>query len=225
MRKTVMFAALAVLAATAACKKSEPVAEPTAAASAAASEVPGGLAIDGQPNAGVFEATGPDGKKWTTTTFADGTTIIVKDGKTLKGTWTSTGPGNYCETVDGKTTCFKEELINGVYTSTNEADPKDKSTIKRMSSSPTPPGVYEVTSKDGKAAGTTQINADGSYRDTPPTGLPTAGLVSYKDGKICFDPSGDKAPVECWTESPRAADGSFTATSDTGEVVNVKPKA
>lgn len=133
MRKTLTIAALAVLAATAACKKSEPAPEATADATVAATEA--------------------------------------------------------------------------------------------VASATTPPGTYVVFDKDGKSSGTTQINADGSYRDTPPKGLPKAGLVTYKDGKICFDPSGDKEPVECWTESNRAADGSFTATSDTGEVVNVKPKA
>ena len=42
----------------------------------------------------------------------------------------------------------------------------------------------------------TTLNADGSYKDTPPKGLPTAGLVTYKDGKICFDPSGPKEGPE-----------------------------
>jgi hypothetical protein len=225
MRLTVSFVALAAAAlSTAACKKSEPVPEPTAAATATTAQVPGGLAIDGLPNAGVFEVTHASGKKWTTTVTADGKTSTVKDGKTILGTWTSTGPGNYCDTVDGKTTCYKEEIVNGVYTSTNEADPKDTSTIRRLASATTPPGLYEVTDKDGKPAGTTQINADGSYKDTPPTGLPVAGLITYKDGKTCFDPSGPKDGPECWTESARAADGSFTATSDEGETVSVKPK-
>lgn len=86
------------------------------------------------------------------------------------------------------------------------------------------PGIFAVTTSDGKDGGTTTINADGTYKDTPVKGLPKAGLLTYKDGKICFDPSGPKEDPECWTETVPAADGSFTATSDKGVVVTVKPK-
>ena len=87
------------------------------------------------------------------------------------------------------------------------------------------PGDYMVTTSEGKDGGVTTLNADGSYKDTPVKGLPKAGLVTYKDGKICFDPSGPKEGPECWTETVPAADGSFTATSDKGTKVTVKPKA
>ena len=84
-------------------------------------------------------------------------------------------------------------------------------------------GDFKVTTSDGKDGGMTTLNADGSYKDTPPKGLPKAGLVTYKDGKICFDPSGPKEGPECWTETVPAADGSFKATSDKGVTVSVAP--
>jgi hypothetical protein len=124
--------AIAALAALAACAKPAEEAPAPAETAAAAAEVPGGMAIDGKPNAGVFEVSHADGSKWTTTVSADGTTSTVKDGKTVTGTWTSTGPGNYCDTVDGETNCYKEEIVDGVYTSTNLEDPKDISTIVRV---------------------------------------------------------------------------------------------
>ena len=128
MKKLIAIAALAALSA---CSQKADEA-PAPAETAAPAEVPGGLAIDGKPNAGVFEVTHASGKKWTTTVTADGKMSMVADGKSVTGTWTSTGPGNYCETVEGKTSCFKEEIVDGVYTSTNEADAKDTSTIKRV---------------------------------------------------------------------------------------------
>ena len=127
MKKLIAIAALAVLSAC-----SQKADEAPAPAETGAAEVPGGLAIDGKPNAGVFEVIGTEGKKWTATVTADGKFSMAADGKTITGTWTSTGPGNYCETVEGKTTCFKEEIVDGVYTSTNEAAAKDTSTIKRV---------------------------------------------------------------------------------------------
>ena len=87
------------------------------------------------------------------------------------------------------------------------------------------PGKYEVTTTDGKPAGTTEIRADMGYTDTPPKGLAESGLVKLIDGKVCFDPSGKTAPNRCFTESVRAADGSFTATDEKGVTVNVKPAA
>lgn len=90
---------------------------------------------------------------------------------------------------------------------------------------PTPtPGAYAVTDAKGKDMGTTTINADGSYADDVPGQRRVSGIVKYHDGKTCFDPSGS-APEECFTESVRAADGSFTATNAKGEVMTVKPKA
>ena len=87
------------------------------------------------------------------------------------------------------------------------------------------PGKYEVTTSDGKPGGTTEIRADMGYTDTPPKGNAVSGIVKLTDGKVCFDPSGKTAPTECYTESVRAADGSFTATDEKGVTVNVKPAA
>ncbi len=86
------------------------------------------------------------------------------------------------------------------------------------------PGVYEVTDAAGKKAGTTTINANGSYAEDSADGHRTAGIVKLVDGKTCFDPSG-KAEAECYTDSARAADGSFTATDAKGGVMTVRPKA
>ena len=86
------------------------------------------------------------------------------------------------------------------------------------------PGSYAVTSADGKSAGTTTINADGTYTDDDGKGHRVAGLVKVTDGKTCFDPSG-KAEAVCYTESAPGADGSFTATDPKGAVLTVKPVA
>lgn len=90
-------------------------------------------------------------------------------------------------------------------------------------SATTAPDDYDVKMADGKMASTT-INADGTYVDTGPDGKQTKGKFAHKDGKDCFDPDGDEAEM-CWTVSPAAADGSFTAKSDDGKMqVTVSPK-
>jgi hypothetical protein len=87
------------------------------------------------------------------------------------------------------------------------------------------PGAYEVTSLAGEAVSKVSIEADYSYSVVPTKGLNEAGIVKLIDGKVCFDPSGKEKPTRCYTESVRAADGSFTATDEKGVVENVKPVA
>jgi phosphoglucomutase len=69
------------------------------------------------------------------------------------------------------------------------------------------------------------IATDYAYSQVPAKGLTEAGIVKLTDGKVCFDPSGKEKPTRCYTESVRAADGSFTATDEKGVVENVKPVA
>ncbi len=85
-----------------------------------------------------------------------------------------------------------------------------------------PVGSYDVKMADGTMASTT-INADGSYVDTGADGKVVKGTFVRKDGKDCFDPEGDAAEA-CWTVSPPAADGSFTATAPDGTTVTVTRK-
>ena len=87
-----------------------------------------------------------------------------------------------------------------------------------------PTGTFEVTDAAGKPVLTSTINADGTYADDFPDGHRVAGIAKVVDGKLCFDPSG-KEPTECFTSSPVAADGSFTATDEKGVVLTIKPKA
>ncbi len=49
------------------------------------------------------------------------------------------------------------------------------------------------------------------------------GTVEDVDGKVCFDTEGDEEGAMCWTNSEAAEDGSFTSTSDGGDVVTVRP--
>jgi len=87
----------------------------------------------------------------------------------------------------------------------------------------TTPGSYDVKMADGTVASTV-INADGTYADIDPTGKTVKkGKFAHKDGKDCFDPDGDEAE-ECWSLSPVAGDGSFTATNPEGTTVTVTPK-
>ena len=86
------------------------------------------------------------------------------------------------------------------------------------------PGKYEAVSADGKTKSLTTVNANGTYSTSVGGGLPTAGIISLVDGKVCLDPSG-KAPAECYTNSAPAADGSFTSTDSKGAAVTAHPVA
>ncbi|MGH6786221.1 MAG: hypothetical protein ACREBO_05280 [Novosphingobium sp.] len=99
----------------------------------------------------------------------------------------------------------------------------DTAAATEAAAAPTPTaGTYEVTNPDG-TTGTTVLNADGTYVDTDAAGKEVKGAWVVKDGKTCFTPEGQAE--ECYTESARAADGSFTASDAKGGTVQVKPKA
>jgi len=83
-------------------------------------------------------------------------------------------------------------------------------------------GTYTVVAADG-STGTSVLNADGTYSDTSADGTVAEGTWAVVDGKTCFTGKEEGAKAVCWTESAPGADGSFTATSDSGETVTVKP--
>lgn len=89
----------------------------------------------------------------------------------------------------------------------------------------TAPGTYTVSNDEGPA-GTSVLNADGTYQDLATDGsIASEGTWEVVDGKTCFTSSEEGAEALCWTESEPAEDGSFTATSDAGETVTVSPAA
>jgi hypothetical protein len=83
-----------------------------------------------------------------------------------------------------------------------------------------PAGDYTFVDKD-KKTGKLSVAADNSYVVTLPDGTVQKGTVSNKDGKACYDGEGDTPPTMCWANGEPAADGTWTATSDDGQVVTV----
>ena len=139
MRKLVLVAALATLAA---CSKQDaaPVAEATeAAATEAAAAMPAvaTVAADGKPSTGTFKVTDADGKVFMEVVKADGTTTSTQDGKVVEiGKWEQKAPETYCYTKDekdAKQECSTEKVDEkGVWTSVN---PKGKVvTVVRVAS-------------------------------------------------------------------------------------------
>jgi hypothetical protein len=94
-----------------------------------------GMAVDGKPDAGTFDVTAPDGKVTKQTINADGTIVNVKDGKSVKGTWTKKGAATYCITMEGETAakCYTDTMDGTTWHSTSDTDPKDVVTITRTS--------------------------------------------------------------------------------------------
>ncbi|USA38304.1 hypothetical protein [Pelagerythrobacter marinus] len=82
-------------------------------------------------------------------------------------------------------------------------------------------GDYEVTWADGTVT-TTTINADGTYVDTMDGEETARGSWVVRDDRNCLTPEG--GAELCWTDSPPAEDGSWTATAEDGTTVTVARK-
>ncbi len=107
---------------------------------------------------------------------------------------------------------------------TSEAAPAEMPATTSTVANGSPTGAYEVTYADGQVM-TANINADGTYSDVDAEGkVAEEGTWAVTDGKTCFTPTTEGAEGMCFTETPPAADGSFTATPDEGDPVTVKPK-
>ena len=133
MNKIVTTAVIAATFSLAACSQAEeaaPVAEETVSPEPVAMTV-----ADGKPAAGTFEITQEDGSVMTQIVNADGTyTNTTADGTTSTGTWTIDGPNRFCDKAAdaAEQVCYNETVgADGVWTSVNENDPADTSTIVR----------------------------------------------------------------------------------------------
>ena len=123
MKKLILLAGIAALAA---CTSKEPAAEETAAAEAPAAAVAAAPAVTATP--GSYDVTGPDGTKLVATLMADGTYVDRDEaGKVLeKGKWAA---------KDGKT-CFDDE--------------GDKAEVCYTDSAPAADGSFTATEANGK---------------------------------------------------------------------------
>ncbi len=123
MKKIVLVAALATLAA---CSKPDaaPVADTTEAAAAVAAPAAQTVAADGKPSVGTFQVTNAKGEVMTEEVKADGAYVQTKGGKvTETGKWEQKSPETYCSTKDeagAKQMCNTEKVDDkGVWTSVN----------------------------------------------------------------------------------------------------------
>lgn len=106
-----------------------------------------------------------------------------------------------------------------------EPEPTETEAPALTAANGSPAGTYEVTAADGTLT-TSTLNADGTYVDAAADGSVLAeGTWAVTDGKTCFTPTTEGAEAMCYTETAPAADGSFTATPDSGEPVTVRPAA
>ena len=130
MKKLILMAPLALIVA---CSQEQPAPEATEEATTAAADM--GLEVDGKPNVGTYEITQADGQVGTYVAAADGTFTYTLGDTVTKGTWSSESPGHWCDTAEGDEapTCYTETIDeNGVWTSVNNDDPSDTSTVKRV---------------------------------------------------------------------------------------------
>lgn len=87
----------------------------------------------------------------------------------------------------------------------------------------TPAGVYEVSAADGTSSIVT-INPDGTYSQvTPDGGNAAEGLLEIVDGQTCFKVRRAGATALCYTESEPDESGAYTATTDSGLELTVRP--
>ena len=87
---------------------------------------------------------------------------------------------------------------------------------------PLVPGTYSVTELDGTKM-TEVLAADHTYTETVHGQKIEAGAWALVGGRTCLTPSeGAGAEARCYTDSPLAADGTFTATPDRGDPMTVR---
>ena len=127
MKRIMLVAALAMVAA---CSRSEPAPEATEEV-AAAPEAAAPLAADGQPTPGMYRVTTAEGEVFMEEVKADGTYVQTDaEGKVVEtGRWVQKSPEQYCTVVDeqyrkegdtGEEKCNTEGIgEDGVWTSTN----------------------------------------------------------------------------------------------------------
>ncbi len=123
MKKLVLFAALATLAA---CSKQDtaPAADATEQAAAIAAPAVQTVGADGKSSVGTYKVTTADGKTFMEEDKADGTYVQTLDGKvTETGKWEQKAPDTFCSTKDeagAKQRCNTEKVdAKGVWTSVN----------------------------------------------------------------------------------------------------------
>ena len=122
MKKIVLVAALAALAA---CNQREAAPADDAATDAAAmpaATTAAVMAADGKDPVGKYRVTTADGKVIEEELKADGTYVDTADGKVVEtGTWVQKTPENFCFTKQGGTEVCNTEKVDdkGVWTSTN----------------------------------------------------------------------------------------------------------
>ncbi len=126
---------LGLALALAACSGAEQAADEQATTEVAEEAAP--TAYDGGSSIGTFEAVSADGTTLTQTTSEDGTIVSVDaEGTSVSGAYTM-GDGKFCITNEGDDgpSCFGYSDLNedGSWTATNEADPGDVWTVRRLS--------------------------------------------------------------------------------------------
>ncbi len=84
-------------------------------------------------------------------------------------------------------------------------------------------GSYDVTQADGSRM-ISVLNANGSYTDSVTGAVVESGTWENKDGgSTCFTPAeGSSGKPTCFTFGTTGADGSFTATPDSGDPIKIK---
>jgi len=135
MKRIMLFAALAAVAA---CSEADTQTEPTEDVAMPEAQVlpeTQALAADGQPAAGNYKVTTSEGVVIMEELRADGTYVGMVDGEVVEtGTWVQKSPEQYCYTEDeeGATEQCNTEGVdeNGVWTST---DPEGNvATVERI---------------------------------------------------------------------------------------------
>ena len=113
-----------------------------------------------------------------------------------------------------------EEPVDGTFATggtmdTGAATPVDTSQIA---------GTYEMTAEDGTVMMRT-VNANGTYTTTTTDGTAgETGTARMQGDAVCYDPEGP-ASETCWTSGEVGPDGSFEATSGTGDTITVRKTA
>ncbi|QZH74647.1 MAG: hypothetical protein JY451_13435 [Erythrobacter sp.] len=82
-------------------------------------------------------------------------------------------------------------------------------------------GTYEVTRADG-SVDYIEIFDGMTYSRIAADGAATGGTIFMQGGQTCFVVEGEEGQ-NCFTDGPKAEDGSMQTTSENGDVATVRP--
>lgn len=116
-------------------------------------------------------------------------------------------------------------MVTGLLLGACSGETAETASAEFVTANGTGAGTYEVSSPTGDVSIVT-INSDGTYSQmTPDGGNAAEGTLEVVDDKTCFKVRRAGATALCYSETEPDENGAYTATTETGLELTVRPYA